>query len=140
MSTGRKNQGFTLVELMVTLTAASIMISLAALSLGRLAPSFSLDNGTMTTAMVLKEARMQAINRGHTVTVVFSGNDFTVTDSVDGAVLDIGEVPSSVAVAADGAISFSSMGIAGSPVTVAVSNSAGARDIYVEWIGEVQIQ
>lgn len=125
---------------MVTLGLGAVLISLAAVSLGRLAPAFNLDNGTMTTAMVLKEARMQAISRGHTVTVTFEDNDFTVTDSADGNILDRGAVPSSVSVAAGGAISFSSLGIAASPLTVTVSNSAGSRYVNVELIGEVQVQ
>ena len=133
-------RGFTLVELMVTLGLGAILISLATLSLGHLAPAFNLDNGTMTTAMVLKEARMQAISRGHTVTVAFENNDFTVTDSVDGSTLDQGSVPSSVSVEAGGAVSFSPLGVAASPVTMAVSNSAGSRNVNVELIGEVQVE
>ena len=125
---------------MVTIGIGAILISIATVSLGHLAPAFNLDNGTMTTAMVLKEARMQAISRGHTVTVDFEGNDFTVTDSVDGSTLDQGSVPSSVSVEADGAVSFSALGVAASPVAMAVSNSAGSRYVNVELIGEVQIQ
>ncbi len=137
---GIAERGFTLVELMVTLGLGAILISLATLSLGHLAPAFNLDNGTMTTAMVLKEARMQAISRGHTVTVAFEDNDFTVTDSVDGSTLDQGSVPSSVSVEAGGAVSFSPLGVAASPVTMAVSNSAGSRNVNVELIGEVQVE
>ncbi len=125
---------------MVTIGVGAILISIATVSLGHLAPAFNLDNGTMTTAMVLKEARMQAISRGHTVTVAFEGNDFTVTDSIDGSTLDQGSVPSSVSVEADGGVSFSALGVAVSPVTMTVSNSAGSRYVNVELIGEVQIQ
>ena len=136
---GATERGFTLIELMVTLGLGAILISLATLSLGHLAPAFNLDNGTMTTAMVLKEARMQAISRGHTVTVAFEDNDFTVTDSVDESILDRGQCLLRCQLRlVDGL--FFSLGVAATPLTITVSNDVGSRNVNVELIGEVQVE
>jgi len=66
------------------------------------------------TTLCAERSENAAISRGHTVTVAFEDNDFTVTDSVDGA-LWTRISASSVSVEAGGAVSFSALGVAASP-------------------------
>lgn len=79
----KKNHGFTLVELMITLAVVAILISLAA-------PSFQLaiQNNRLTTQVnnlvtALSLARSEAIRRGATVTVCKSNGGAACTAAGD---------------------------------------------------------
>src|SRR2546425_12456145 len=60
-------KGMTLIELMVALAMLGVLLPMAAVSLGSLAPKFDLDNAARKTVMVLNQARARGITRGHTV-------------------------------------------------------------------------
>ena len=52
----------TLIELMVALAMLGILLPMAAVSLGNLAPKFDLDNAARKTVMVLNQARVQYLS------------------------------------------------------------------------------
>lgn len=70
----RLAQGFTLIELMVTLTIAAILLSLAVPSLAAFVQSARLRGSSNELASALMFARSEAIKRGHAVTVCKSAN------------------------------------------------------------------
>ncbi|MDD3937832.1 GspH/FimT family pseudopilin [Rhodoferax sp.] len=73
-SSANAMQGFTLVELLVTLTIAAILLSLAVPSLASFVQSARLRGSSNELASALMFARSEAIKRGHAVTVCKSEN------------------------------------------------------------------
>ena len=66
-----EEKGFTLAEMLVTISVLGILLATTAVGLGTLAPQFDLDNAARKVAMVLNQGRVQAITRGHTTVVAF---------------------------------------------------------------------
>lgn len=135
-----EEKGFTLAEMLVTISVLGILSTAAAVGLGALAPQFDLDNAARKVAMALNQGRVQAITRGHTMVVAFGTNDFTITDAVAGETVATDTFPPHITVSADGDATFTSLGTVTTPVTVTVSNSNHSRAVSVGLIGEVQIQ
>ena len=133
-------KGMTLIELMVALAMLGILLPMAAVSLGSLAPKFDLDNAARKTVMVLNQARVQAITRGHTVVVTFGTDTFLITDTTNHETVAEGEFPSYITVSAEDDATFTPLGTVTIPVTVTVSNSEDSRDVSVGLTGEVQVQ
>lgn len=77
----RLAQGFTLVELMVTLTIAAILLSLAAPSLASFVQGARLRGSSNELASALMFARSEAIKRGYAVTVCASANPSALNPS-----------------------------------------------------------
>ena len=133
-------KGMTLIELMVALAMLGILLPMAAVSLGSLAPKFDLDNAARKTVMVLNQARVQAITRGHTVVVTFGADTFLLTDITNHETVAEGEFPSDITISAEDDATFTPLGTVTVPVTVTVSNSENSRDVSVGLTGEVQVQ
>ena len=131
-------KGMTLIELMVALAMLGILLPMAAVSLGSLAPKFDLDNAARKTVMVLNQARVQAITRGHTVVVTFGTDTFLITDNTKH--FPMGDLDTYITVSAEDDATFTPLGTVTIPVTVTVSNSEDSRDVSVGLTGEVQVQ
>jgi prepilin-type N-terminal cleavage/methylation domain-containing protein len=133
-----EEKGLTLAEMLVAISILGLLTAISAVSLGTLVPQFNLDNATRKVAMVLNQARVQAITRGHTIVVTFGTNDFTIVDGDETIATDT--FPPHIIVSADGAATFTPLGTVTAPVTVTVGNGDGYRVVSVGLIGEVEIQ
>jgi len=78
-----EEKGFTVAELLVAISMLGILLAAAAVGLGTLAPQFDVDNGTRQVGMVMSQARIQAITRGHRVVVAIGEEGATVTDDTE---------------------------------------------------------
>ncbi len=135
-----EEKGFTLAEMLVTISVLGILLAATAVGLGTLAPQFDLDNAARKVEMVLNQGRVQAITRGHTTVVAFGTDAFTITDNVAHETIATDTLPPRITVSADGDATFTPLGTVTTPVTVTVSNSDHSRDVSVGLIGEVKIQ
>jgi hypothetical protein len=128
--------------MMVALGVFGVLTATAFVGLGLLSPGFNIDNGVRGVAMVLQQARVQAITRGHRINVAFSSYDLTVSDADEnGATLTKGELPKRLSMSAQPSVAtFSPLGTLTAPLTVAVTNSTHTRYVTAGIIGEVQIQ
>ena len=67
-----KSRGFTLIELMVTITVMAIIAMMAAPSFGNLVSKKQLDKAARDLALIFGEARGQAISLGKNITIKLS--------------------------------------------------------------------
>jgi Tfp pilus assembly protein FimT len=141
--------GFSAAELLVAVAAMGAMVTVTRVGLGTLAPQVNLDHGTRTLAMVLTQARVQAITRGHTVEVTFgeTGSSqpcVTVTDpdaDPTDEILLYRELSTHITVSSDpGVVAFSPLGTVADGLMVTVSNGHYSRSIAVGFTGEVQVE
>ena len=134
-------QGFSVIELLVGLSILSLLLGIAATTLGSLAPKFELDNTVRSVAMALNQGRSQAITRGHIVDVTFAAHSYEITDATDGdAVLATDALSTIVAVSASDVVTFTPLGMAAAPTTITVSNDSYSRNVEIGITGEVMIQ
>jgi type IV fimbrial biogenesis protein FimT len=83
-STKQLNQGFTLVELMVTLTLVAILAMLAVPSFNQAIASSQLSSATNEIYTALVQAKSEAVRRGTRVTVCATANGTTCSDDPGG--------------------------------------------------------
>jgi len=134
-------QGFSVLELLVTITILSLLLFIASSTLGTLAPKFALDSTVRSVVMALSQARVHAVMRGHTVNVAFDAHSYEITDATDGdAVLAAGELSTLVGVSAGDVVTFTPLGMAAAPVVISASNDASSREVNVGITGEVTVQ
>lgn len=82
----KKNKGFTLIELMVTIAVLAIITMMAAPSFGSLIESQNLKKTTQTLVGVLGQARAQAVLERRDITVVLaksSSSDISVDSETE---------------------------------------------------------
>ncbi len=135
--------GFTIADLLSTLSALGVVVSMGAVGFDAVASRFTLDNTTRTIAMTLDRARVTAIARGHVVNVTFGAQKFTATDMAvaSGAgILAAGTVPGPLTVDVSGTASFSPLGTVAAPVTVTLHRNAETRVVRVSITGQVDVQ
>ncbi len=125
-----EEKGFTLAEMLVTISVLGILSTAAAVGLGTLAPQFDLDNAARKVAMALNQGRVQAITKGHTMAVTFGTNDFTITDNVNDETIATDQLPPHITVSADSDTTFfTPLGTVTVPVTVTVSNKEARQRV-----------
>jgi prepilin-type N-terminal cleavage/methylation domain-containing protein len=135
-----REKGFTLAEMLVAISVLGILTAAAAVGLGILASQFDLDNAARQVSMVLSQARIQAVTRGHRMVVSFGEGEATITDATDDEDIATQTFPSHITVSASSDATFTPVGTTTVPVTVTVSHGDGSRDVRVGLLGEVQIQ
>jgi len=138
-ATRRSQRGFTLIEVLVAMAVFGILSSLAAITLGSLAPKFDLDNAARSAAMAMTRAKVQAITRGHATKITLEGGVFTTKDEATGEYIGDGEFSSALTLSGTDEYVFSPLGTASAgPLTL--SNGEHSRDIVVGLIGTVEIE
>ena len=136
-----EEKGFTVAEMLVAMSTLGILLGAAAVGLGTLAPQFDLDNGARQIGMVLSQARIQAITRGHRVVVAIGEEGATVTDDTEHEEITAQTFPPHISISANKDAVFTSVGTITDPdVVVTVSNSSSSRNLRIGLIGEVQVE
>ncbi|MDA3506774.1 prepilin-type N-terminal cleavage/methylation domain-containing protein [Acinetobacter junii] len=82
-----KNRGFTLIELMVTIAVLAIIAMFAAPSFGNMLARKQLDTTARDLALILGEARGQAISLGKDITIILTCPTETDADSGESKVV-----------------------------------------------------
>ncbi len=113
----RKNSGYTLTELMVTIAVIAILASLAIPNFIAWLPNYRLRSGAEEIQSTLQLARVTAIKENATATVTFDTANETYRASVGGQTIREGRMPAGIdintAVFGGGAfVQFDNQGIA----------------------------
>ena len=92
----RKNSGFTITELMVTIAVISILASLAIPNFVAWLPNYRLRSGAEEIHSTLQLARVRAIKQNATATVAFNIANETFQASVGGQTFRSGQMPAGI--------------------------------------------
>jgi prepilin-type N-terminal cleavage/methylation domain-containing protein len=92
----RKNSGFTLTELMVTIAVIAILASLAIPNFVAWLPNYRLRHGAEEIQSTLQFARVRAIKQNATARVSFDIANETYQASVDGQIFRSGQMPAGI--------------------------------------------
>lgn len=143
-------RGLSILELVVTLSLASILAGIGVLSHNALRPRLNLSMATRQVAMDLYVTRMRAVARNATQRIVFSngGTGYQLQRQSGTAYDDEGApvaLPPGITVldctARDATISFRPRGNASTFGTVTLGNTAGeVRLVVVDIAGQVRVQ
>jgi len=142
--------GFSLLELIVVISLASVLAAIGVLSHQAMRPSLNLNLATQQVVMDLKVARMRAVTRNRTQRVLFGSGDGTyVRQAIDGpGYTNDGApvlLPPGIVVvdctARDSAIAFRPRGNAVGFGTVTIRNGKGeVRRIVVDIAGQIRVE
>jgi type IV fimbrial biogenesis protein FimT len=140
----RKNSGFTITELMVTIAVIAILASVAIPNFLAWLPNYRLRSGAEEIQSTLQFARLTAIKRNATATVTFDIANETYRASVGGQAIRGGRMPAGIDInsASFGgtSVQFDSRGIANNAGTAVVRNNLGkAKTITVYITGNSRI-
>lgn len=144
------SNGFSLLDLIVTLALIAILAAISALSHRALRPGLDLGSAARQVAMDLKVTRLRAVARNVNHRIVFADASGTYQPQrkVGTQYADDGfpvAMPRGIVVAdcsaRDGAIGFRPRGNAATFGTVTIRNANGqTRRIIVDIAGEIQVQ
>lgn len=142
--------GFSVLELIVVVSLASVLAAIGVLGHQALRPSLNLSMATRQVVMDLKVARMSAIARNLTNRVVFAsgGSQYQLQRKTGSSYSNEGApvvLPQGIVIAdctaVGSAISFRPRGNAGSFGTVTIQNGKGdVRRVIVDIAGQVRVQ
>ncbi|UCF92648.1 MAG: GspH/FimT family pseudopilin [Desulfobacterales bacterium] len=137
----RKNSGFTVIELMVTIAIVAILAGLAVPGFVGWLPNYRLRSGAEEIQSTLQLARIRAIKQNATATVSFDMANETYQASVDGQAFQSGRMPAGVVIdSVSGTAEFGTRGFAASPVDIRLKNSLGkSKTITVKLTGNSRI-
>ena len=134
----RKNSGFTITELMVTIAVIAILASLAIPNFIAWLPNYRLRSGAEEIQSTLQFARLTAIKRNATATVTFDIANETYRASVGGQAIRGGRMPAGIDInsASFGgtSVQFDSRGIANNAGTAVVRNNLGRTKTITVYI------
>ena len=140
----RRNSGFTLTELMVTIAVISILASLAIPNFVAWLPNYRLRSGAEEIHSTLQLARVRAIKQNATATVAFNIANETFQASVGGQTFRSGQMPAGIDIDSTDfggdSVEFNSRGIATAAGSAVVRNNLGrVRNIEVYITGNSRI-
>jgi len=133
----RKNSGYTITELMVTIAVFAILASLAIPNFIAWLPNYRLRSGAEEIQSTLQFARLTAIKRNATATVTFDIANETYRASVGGQAIRGGRMPAGIDInSAFGgtSVQFDSRGIANNAGTAVVRNNLGRTKTITVYI------
>jgi prepilin-type N-terminal cleavage/methylation domain-containing protein len=138
---GLKQEGFTLVEIVLALTLAGLFMFGAAYSFQRLVPKFQLQSGIWEVTSGLNQARFRAIMSGEPVRVRFVPSGFVFERYDEAAKIWLPARAASlpgVEVRANNSPIFHSQGTVSDLASITVSNARGTYRITIAITGRVR--
>ncbi|NHI02080.1 GspH/FimT family pseudopilin [Oceanimonas sp. MB9] len=140
-SVGNKATGFTLLELLVVLTIATLALAVALPRFAALLPGAELKSYSRQTAALLRLARSQALATGDTVTLTLSAEQrhtrlsgqATVYDWPDGVKLSLFDTETTLASQVHAELAFYPDG-ASSGGTLQLTGAGRQYRIHVDWL------
>jgi len=148
---GKRESGFTLIELMVTVGILAMMAMIDTPAFMSMMPGMRLNGATRQVMGDLMAARMKAVKLNHRTKVIFdSSSQYRICDDADnnGSVADgegdvktknIQDHYSDVTFSSTNNPIFSPRGSAASLPTVTLQNSSGTKTVTVSIAGRVKI-
>lgn len=139
-----RSGGFTVTEMVVTLSVVSVVASLALPATGGLLDRYRLSSAVSQVAMEVTRARMQAVGQNRWVRLKMtsdgivrevSGNGTTFTQDGNAAPLPTGV---EIMFGGSGGPKFNRQGIASNSAYVLMTNSQGNRVLWVNVLGRVK--
>lgn len=92
----RRDSGFTLTEMMVTIAVVAIFASIAVPNFMAWLPNYRLRSGTEEIQSTLQLTRIEAIKQNATATVSFNTGNETYQATVDGQLFRRGRMPAGI--------------------------------------------
>ena len=144
----QNNQGFTLLELLLSTCIIGVLAQLVAMNMLGQMPQRRLSGATRQMTWDLMRARMQAIKLRHNVQVTFvdahtytiwiDTNNNGVADSGEEEVKNVYNTYRGVNVTSTNTITFNSRGASHNAATITLTNSRGSKSITVNIAGFIQ--
>lgn len=138
MNSGAK-QGYSLIELIVTIAMAGILAAIALPSWNKLLPSYQLDSSVRQVQSELHNIKMRAATENVGFQLVYSDGGASYSIKRESAVLVTKPLPAGVIVTNTGAISFSPRGTASANRIRLRSSDGGCKQVVVSATGRVRI-
>ena len=135
---GRKQAGFTLVELLITIVILGILASLAIPSFREFVAGQRIKTASFDMMAMLTLARSEAIKRGANVSISASSTHFTVSADSGTTVLLQQEIPAGVTITGWSAVTYNRsgrLGAAFTPVQISSTSSSQVRCLSIDLSG-----
>ncbi len=140
----RKNSGFTLTELMVTIAIIAIITSIAVPNFIGWLPKHRLSSAARDVLSALEQTRMTAVRQYADAQIQFNTGASSYTASVGGQTFKAGTMPAGVTISSvtfSGTnVVFDRQGIPDEGGNIILSSKAGNKTINVKVSGNARIQ
>ncbi|NOY53826.1 MAG: prepilin-type N-terminal cleavage/methylation domain-containing protein [Deltaproteobacteria bacterium] len=124
-----EQEGYTLIELVITLSIVALTLLFSAPSIADWAPYYRMKGDATTIAGMLTNARFEAVKRGQNVTVTFDPSAETVTVSAGGTTLNTYTLSQSVDFGINQVIEKDDLNASGHPPTKKIT-FAGSSVVF----------
>jgi Tfp pilus assembly protein FimT len=137
-----KSAGFTLVELLATISVGMILMSIAIPSFLRTLPGLRLNDAARQVATDLQQLRMKAIAQNIPYQISFSSNTYVLQKCNGSCANDSGNItlPYGITVTASTNPQFQQRGTVATNTTITLSNGTTQKWVCVKTIGRVNVQ
>jgi prepilin-type N-terminal cleavage/methylation domain-containing protein len=130
--------GFTLIEVLATISIAGILVGIAIPRFSALLPGIRLASAARQVATDLQLARMRAISQHANQTVAFNTSTATYTFGTADT-RNLSQLYPGTTIVSAGNPTFTTTGTAAAPTTITLSNGGVTKQVLVTTIGRVNI-
>jgi type IV fimbrial biogenesis protein FimT len=136
----RNSAGFTLIEMMATISVAGILMAIAIPRFFSVLPGLRLNDAARQVATDLQLARMRAISQNNANAVIFNTVTGVYSFTLSPETYNIPQLYPGIALTVATANPvFTSRGTASTPATITLSNGTATRSVQVTAVGRVRI-
>jgi len=137
-----RSAGFTLIEILATISIAAILMAVAIPGFLRVLPGLRLNDAARQIATDLQQLRMKAIAQNIPYQITFSTNTYVLQKCNGSCTNDSGSIvlPYGITVTASTVPQFQSRGTVVANTTITLSNGTAQKWVCVKTIGRVSVQ